>query len=328
VIQSSAAINVRDAALSISADPRTYQPHFSHAGERIWPETNCYLDLWIETLHALGLDPVPAFACALSADHDGLQWTFLKQQPEDLRRLYGLDVAEEIVWMPLLETIESGPSRGILHTVEVDSWWLPDTAGTAYRLDHVKTSIVPTRVDRRSRLMWYIHGAGLHELRDDDFDGVFGLTAGTEIVLPPYTEQITRNLERVESGALGRIALEHLARRAPGNPVERLTDGVHNAMEWLPNVGLQVFHSWAFATLRQCGATAEVAADFAATLDEVFPGASQAESHFRAVAAGAKSVQFKMARVASGRKVEVDGVLADMARSWQSGMDIITSSAG
>ena len=86
------AVGLPEPALQISASPRGYQSHFSHAGERIWPETNCYLDLWIETLHALGLDPVPAFACALSADHDGLQWTFLKQQPEDLRRLYGLEV--------------------------------------------------------------------------------------------------------------------------------------------------------------------------------------------------------------------------------------------
>jgi hypothetical protein len=132
------AVGLPEPALQLSASPGGYQSHFSHAGERIWPETNCYLDLWIETLHALGLDPVPAFACALSADHDGLQWTFLKQQPENLRRLYGLEVTEEIVWLPLLETVESGPSRGVLNTVEVDSWWLPDTAGTAYHADHVK----------------------------------------------------------------------------------------------------------------------------------------------------------------------------------------------
>lgn len=86
------AVGLPEPAPQISTCPRGYQSHFSHAGERIWPETNCDLDLWIETLHALGLDPVPAFARALSADHDGLQWTFLKQQPEDLRRLYGLEV--------------------------------------------------------------------------------------------------------------------------------------------------------------------------------------------------------------------------------------------
>lgn len=138
MIPRAVAVCLPEPALQISASPRGYQSHFSHAGERIWPETNCYLDLWIETLHDLWIDPVPAFACALSADHDGLQWTFLKQQPEDLRQLYGLEVTEEIVWLPLLETVESGPSRGVLNTVEVDSWWLPDTAGTAYHADHVK----------------------------------------------------------------------------------------------------------------------------------------------------------------------------------------------
>jgi Domain of unknown function (DUF1839) len=90
------AVGLPEPALQISACPSGYQSHFSHAGERIWPETNCYLDLWIETLHALGLDPVPAFACALSADHDGLQWTFLKQQPEDLRQLYGLEARRAV----------------------------------------------------------------------------------------------------------------------------------------------------------------------------------------------------------------------------------------
>lgn len=316
-------------ALRIPVGPADYRPHFSHAGDRIWPETNCYLDLWIETLHALGLDPVPAFACALSADHDALQWTFLKQQPEDLRRLYGLEVAEEVVWMPLLETIESGPSRGVLHTVEVDSWWLPDTAGTAYRADHVKTSIVPTRVDRTTRLMWYIHGAGLHELSGDDFDGVFGLSEGTEIVLPPYTEQISWHPDRIETGALASITKEHLARRAEGNPVERLAAGVDKAMEWLPNAGIEMFHAWAFATLRQCGATAEVAADFAACLaqDQEFSSAARAAEHFLNVASGAKSVQFKMARVANGRTADVRGVLDEMAGSWQAAIDVMSSAA-
>ncbi|MDH6242414.1 DUF1839 family protein [Mycobacterium sp. OTB74] len=327
MIPSAVAGNLPEPVLRIPVGPADYRPHFSHAGDRIWPETNCYLDLWIETLHALGLDPVPAFACALSADHDALQWTFLKQQPEDLRRLYGLEVAEDVVWMPLLETIESGPSRGVLHTVEVDSWWLPDTAGTAYHADHVKTSIVPTEVDRELRRMWYIHGAGLHELSGDDFDGVFGLSEGTEIVLPPYTEQITSHPGRIETGALVSITREHLARRAEGNPVERLAAGVDKATEWLPSAGIEVFHAWAFATLRQCGATAEVAADFAACLDTECAGAGGAAEHFLAVSSGAKAVQFKMARVANGRKVDVRPVLDEMADSWQTAMDVISSAA-
>ena len=37
------AVGLPEPALHISASPREYQSHFSHAGERIWPETNCYL---------------------------------------------------------------------------------------------------------------------------------------------------------------------------------------------------------------------------------------------------------------------------------------------
>ena len=61
---------------------RDFVPHPLHAPDRTWAETNCYIDLWIELLHGLGRDPVPAGACALSADHLGDQWEFLKYQPE------------------------------------------------------------------------------------------------------------------------------------------------------------------------------------------------------------------------------------------------------
>lgn len=303
------------------AESAPYVPHFTHSPDRIWPETNCYLDLWIEVLHGLGYDPVPAFACTLSADHDGLQWSFVKPLPEDLRRLYGLEVAEENVWMPLLETMESGPARNILHTVEVDSWWLPDTSGSAYRTEHVKTTIVPTRIDRRGASMRYIHNAGLHELSGDDFAGVFGLTDASPLGLPPYVEQVRWFPDRVEDGAVVAIAREHLARRPRSNPVDRLIIGLRKAAEWLPAAGMAAFHRWAFATLRQCGAGAELAADFAVRLDAHCPGAAEATPDLRHVAAMAKSVQFKMARLANGRRVDVDGALHEMAWGWQRGLD-------
>lgn len=313
------------APFGITADPADHRPHHTHSSYRIWPETNCYFDLWIEMLHCLGLDPVPAFACLLSADHDGLQWTFVKQAPEDLRRLYGLEVAEENLWLPVLDMVESGPGRGVMHTVEVDSWWLPDTAGTAYRNDHVKTTIVPTRVSREERVMWYLHNAGLFELRDDDFDGIFDHRAA---VLPPYVEQIRSHPQRIEPNVLATITREHLARRPAHNPVSRLVAGVQRAKEWLPETGMETFHPWAFATLRQCGATAELVADFAVHVDGVFAGAAVAEKYFRSVASGAKSVQFKMARAASGRTVDVGPALETMTASWQSGMDAFAAAVG
>lgn len=55
---------------------------------------------------------MPGIRPGLSVDHDGLRWTFLKQHPEDLCRLYGLGVTEAIVWLPLFETVGRHRSNG------------------------------------------------------------------------------------------------------------------------------------------------------------------------------------------------------------------------
>lgn len=323
-----AAVMPTTSPLAITATPVDYQPHFTHGPQRIWQETNCYLDLWIEVLNALGHDPLPALGCLLAADHDGFNWSFAKQQPEDLRRLYGLEVGEENVWLPMLELIESGTARGVLHTVEVDSWWLPDAAGTAYRSDHVKTTITPTKIDAGRRLLWYIHNAGLYELSGDDFDGVFGLCPDAQPVLPPYIEVIRHRPDRALPGAMEIIAREQFSRRAAGNPVERLATAVAAAADWLPEAGIDKFHPWAFASLRQCGATAELLADFAGYIDGQFTGSAAAAAPLREVASNAKSAQFKMARVASGRKGDVTPALSAMVTGWQEGFATIADAIG
>jgi hypothetical protein len=306
-------------------DPGKYRSHFTHSAEnRIWRETNCYVDLWIETLHALGHDPVPSFAAAFSADHDGEQWTFLKMEQSDLRALYGLEVTEDTLWRPILETVESGPARNLLHTVEVDSWWLPDTAGTDYRSGHVKTTIVPARVDRDARSMTYFHNAGLFELSGDDFVGVFGLAEQPDGYLPPYVEQIRFFPERVQTDAVMAVVREHVARRASGDPMARMFDSIKDAVTWLPERGLETFHQWAFATLRQCGASAELAADLSTFLGAgPAPAAGAAAEPFLQVAEGAKAIQFKLARAARGRKVDVEAAMATMSGSWSKALDII-----
>ncbi|NMO02891.1 DUF1839 family protein [Gordonia sp. TBRC 11910] len=307
-------------ALSVDVTAAEYLSHRTHSPERIWQETNCYLDLWIELLHGLGHDPVPAFACALSADHDGAQWTFVKPAPEDLRRLYGLEVTEETLWRPVLDTVLSGPSRGLLHTVEVDSWWLPDTAGTDYRTNHVKTTIVPIAVDADSATMTYVHNAGVFELSGDDFAGIFAVPE-----LPPYVEQVRRLGDdpgaTISSAAVVAAARAHLDRRAPGNPAVRLADSVRGAVGWLADAGMETFHLWSFATLRQFGATAEIAADLADRLAADGYATADAAAEFRVAASTAKTVQFKMARAARGRNVDVDDLLGTLTESWQRGID-------
>jgi hypothetical protein len=87
--------------LPINAD--TYTNHWFHGEDRDWPETNCYVDLWVELLHALGLDPIASMSFTLSVGFDGEQWEFFKPPLEDLRDLYGVQVHEINVWRPLPE---------------------------------------------------------------------------------------------------------------------------------------------------------------------------------------------------------------------------------
>ena len=99
----------------------TFAPHPLHGSERSWTETNCYVDVWIEVLHALGLDPLAAAAFTLGCDFEGDQWTFFKYPPEDLRALYGIDVAEMNVWRPVVDHVEEQLAMGRLCTVEGDA---------------------------------------------------------------------------------------------------------------------------------------------------------------------------------------------------------------
>ena len=77
------------------ADPASYAPHAVHAAaDRVWVEKNCYVDVWIEVLHALGVEPLAAICATVRLDFEGDQWTFFKPDPGDLEQLYGVDVHE------------------------------------------------------------------------------------------------------------------------------------------------------------------------------------------------------------------------------------------
>lgn len=45
-------------------------------------------------------------------------------------------------------------------SVEVDSFWLPDTAGTDHRSAHAKTTLVLNAIDTDARRLGYFHNAG------------------------------------------------------------------------------------------------------------------------------------------------------------------------
>lgn len=310
-------------------DPKTYRPHLIHSSERIWSETNCYVDLWVELIHALGAEPLAASAYCLSADFEGTQWSFFKPPAEDLRRVYGFEVGEMNVWRPLLDHIEETLALGQLLTIEVDAWFLPDTAGVSYQLEHTKTSIVPALVDRSGRVLRYFHGAGYHELRDGDFEGLFAPP-----LLPPYVELI--RLDHLRTGGETQVALavelarSHLDRRPAVNPVARLGERLSSVSEWLSGQDdPRIFHQLAFGTCRQCGATAEVAASFLEWLGRnAMLDLGQAAADLFEVAEGAKALQFSLARVARGRQIDLASAAAPLADAWARALDTTEAALG
>jgi hypothetical protein len=315
------------ALLPLTADE--YRPHGLHAVERNWTETNCYVDVWIEVLNALGLDPVAASAFTLSADFEGDQWTFFKFPPEDLRTLFGLEVSELNVWRPVVDHVAEQLDLGRLCTVEVDSWFLPDTRGVSYGTDHVKSTIVPQMLDREGRRLGYFHNAGYFELAGDDFDGVFRLGSHAEAAgLPPYVEvirldRVRRNDPDLVPRAVA-LARDHLRRRPTDNPVTRLGQRLTADLPWLVQQDLDTFHLYSFGMCRQCGATAELAAAFVEWLNRFDrPGTESAAVEFGELAAGAKALQFALARVVRGRQVDVAAIVGPMEEHWASAMAVL-----
>jgi hypothetical protein len=310
----------------IRLDPQAYVRHEMHASERIWTETNCYIDVWVEVLHALGLDPMAAAGCAFSADFQGDQWLFLKFPPEDLRALYGIDVAEMNVWRGVIDHVVEQLQAGRFMTIEVDSWFLPDTAGVSYRIDHTKSTIVVNSIDADNQRLGYFHNAGYYELSGEDFDGVFRLGEYTSpTALPPYAELVRLEAITRDPDALVRrsvaLAGEHLDRAPTDNPIVRLAARVAADTPWLASSDAETFHLWSFGILRQCGLTAELAASYLQWLSaRAVSDFTNEITEFTSVAETAKSVQFRMARLARGRAVDVSESLTSMAGSWEAAM--------
>src|SRR5580704_15882919 len=73
--RTSQALAVTRVAVLPNLDPTTYERHALHAADRAWVEKNCYVDIWIEVIHALGLEPTAIIPFVLGLDFEGDQWT-------------------------------------------------------------------------------------------------------------------------------------------------------------------------------------------------------------------------------------------------------------
>jgi hypothetical protein len=317
-------------------DARCYDVHDCHRGERDWLESNCYIDVYVEVLHALGVDVYACLPFTLASDFDGDQWTFFKPPLAELRLLYGVSVQELTLWRPLVEHAENHVARGEIVIPEVDAWFLPDVAATDYRRNHVKTTVAIAEIDRDAKRLGYFHNCGYHLLEGEDFDGIFRLGREEhEDYLPPYCElmKVDRILHRAPE-ELRRLSMDlargHLAHRPLRNPMQAYGERLERDLEWLVEQDEAVYHDYVFATLRQCGAGFEFAAFYLEWLDRGGEsGMADIAMRFRQISTTAKMLVMKIARIARSKKVrDLGASVTDMGRCWDEAMNLLDERLG
>jgi hypothetical protein len=304
----------------LGVEPSGYRPHALHSPERTYVETNCYTDIVIELLHASGEEPLAAMGCTMRMDFEGDQWTFLKPWPEDLELLYGLDIHEMQPYRPLPEQAVEQITQGQTLIVELDSWYMPDTAATSYRSEHVKSSVVIEAIDPEAERMRYFHATGLYELSGEDYRGVFRLGRPfSEDVLPPYTELVRFDVgPRLRGAELRDAALallrRHLDRRPSSNPFVRFAAQLERELPRLLAGDADDYHAYAFATVRMAGSAFEAAASHVQWLIGDADEVSRALSR---IVEGCKILSFRLAR---RRAFEPAPALAELAAAWDEAM--------
>lgn len=294
------------AAVFQGLDPAAYTPHALHDSERMWPETNCYIDLWIEVLSSLRLPPEAMLGFTVTQDFEGDQFTFFKVPLEDLEALYGIRCTELAIYDKVEMHVAAQIGRGRLCLVEMDSFFMPDTQGVGYRREHGKTTVAINRLDREGRTLDYFHNGGFFRLSGEDFDGLFQLHL-TDEDLPflPYTEFAKFPEKAPGEAAIRQTARQllsfHFRRRPQANPIRAFAEVFPAQVEALAERPFGFFHKYAFNTLRQLGANFELAGSH---FDWLSADLSDAVGEARRISEVAKSVQFQLARAITRRKFE------------------------
>jgi hypothetical protein len=310
-------------------EPSGYEPHRLHSPSRAYSETNCYADVIIELLHACGYEPLAAFGHLVRMDFEGDQWTFFKPPPEDLERLFGIDIHEMQPYRPLPRQIAEQIEQRRTIIVELDSWYLPDTASTSYRAEHVKTSVAADAIDTEAEVLRYFHATGLYELEGDDYRGAFRIgDDGGAGALPPYTELVRFDAgEPLRGKALAEAAREllsrHLKRRPASNPFALFGARLEEELPALREGSLDDYHAYAFATVRMAGSAFEAAADHARWL--YGDDAGEAQAAMEEIVNGCKALSFRLAR---RRPFDPAPSVTAMAEAWERAMSALAARAG
>jgi hypothetical protein len=313
---------VADAARSharvVQLDPtpmrlRQFESHALHQGERVWKETNCYVDLWIELLHGYGLDPRAALGFTVTQDFEGDQFTFFKFPLQDLDKLYGLQVQELAIYDSLEDRVRAQTQRGHTVLAEVDAFYLPDTRTTSYRLTHTKTTIGVDYMDVRARRLGYYHNTGYYVLDGEDYEGLFrrlpDLASNPELLFP-YVEFAKRVRPPLTGTALAEasadLLVEHLSQRPARNPIMQWRGAFPEHAETILERGEAYFHLYTFNAMRQLGSNFEYLSKYLGWMREQGFDIPEAMSvAAQKIASESMVMQFRLARASMRKRADL-----------------------
>jgi Domain of unknown function (DUF1839) len=220
-------------------------------------------------------------------------------------------------YRPLPVQIAELLATGRTLIVELDAWYLPDTAATSYRREHVKTSVAAEAIDVTRERLRYYHNTSLHELAGEDYRGAFRLgDAFSDDVLPPYTEIVRFDAGPRLAGeelraAAHELLRRHLARRPASNPFHRFGERLAADMPALLEGDAADYHAYAFATVRMAGAGFELCASHVDWL--LGARGARACAALARIVDASKLLGFKLAR---RRQFDPQPALEELADAW------------
>ena len=312
-------------------DAAAYQRSTLHAEDRVWVEKNCYVDIWIEVVHAVGCDPMAMLGFVAAVDFEGDQWTFFKPKHDELMSLYGIDVQELNVWRKLSDHATEHVGAGKMISTEADAFWLPDTAGTDYRRQHTKSTIILNDIDVENRTLGYFHNAGYFRLDGEDFARTFRLDQPHDPTFMPLFAELVRIDSLVRRPISDLVSMSralwvrHLSRCPTTNPINRFQHRFDRDLPEIREKGIAYYHAWAFAATRQLGAAFEAAAlnlKWLAlhTADDL----GTAIDCFERISSSNKAFILKGARSATGRRpFDGQAMFDEMAEAWENGLNAL-----
>lgn len=296
--------------------------HPLHHKDRPWPQVNCSVDLMIELVAALGLDPHWMLAFTLRLDFEGDHFTFLKVPNADVEALYGLVVQELAVWDDLEQHVLAQVQRGNVVLVDVDGYFLPDTQGLTYRENHGKTTIGIYAMDPGHCRLSYFHNEIRGTLEGHDYDGALQKLDIQSCCMMPYCEVVKPVGSACADPASLALAQAryHWARRPAKNPFSEYAEVFLRQMAHFGSRDAAYFHAYAFNTLRQVGANYGLMESFLLRLQD--KSLAEAAASAATMAELAKVMQFKLARAMQRKQFDA---LLPMLQTMAGHYDLLSS---